>query len=318
MSVAAHELSADGSPAVVLLVFNRPEHTRRMLAALREVRPARIFIVADGPRPGMADDPARCAEVRRLLETGIDWPADVQRDFAGENMGLRQRVASGLDWAFSQVGEAIVLEDDCVADPSFFRYCAELLDRYRDEPRVGAITGDNFQPAGFAPGASYYFSRYPHCWGWATWRRAWNCYDDAMVRWPELRDRGWLAELFTVPGEANYWREIFDQTWSRSRNSWASAWTFACWSNSLLTAIPRVNLVENIGFDAEGTHTKADAPWRGRFAARSLEFPLRAPAVIARDLDADDYTQRYIFERVRRRAFPFLEWFSLRRLLPRR
>ncbi len=279
----------------MLLVFNRPDVTRRMLDALRPARPTRIFVVADGPRASVPGDAAACAEVRALIGRAIDWPADVQRDFADENLGLRRRVASGLDWAFRHVEEAIVLEDDCVPSPSFFPFCAELLARFRDEPRVGVITGDNFQQQPFACDASYYFSKYPHCWGWATWRRAWSLFDDSMAQWPELRDRGWLGELFSEPVHAAYWRNIFDLTHRRKISSWAYVWTFVCWSRGFVTATPARNLVVNIGFGSDGTHTKSETLAGVDGSLADVDFPLRHPADIEINSAADRYVQNAVF-----------------------
>lgn len=274
---------------LVILAFNRPAHTRRLLEALAEVRPSRLFVVADGPRAGHPDDAARCAEVRALFEN-LPWTVEITRDFAAENLGLRKRVSTGLSAVFAAVPEAIVLEDDCIPHPTFFTFCAEMLVRYRDDVRVGVITGDNFQPQPFDCGASYYFSRYPHCWGWATWRRAWAHFDEAMTAWPARRDAGWLDCIFPGrPRAAAYWQQMFSATHSRKLSSWAFGWTFACWAAGLLTVTPRVNLVENIGHDADGTHTK-DSERRVPKAA-ALDFPLTHPAEVARLESADAHIQ---------------------------
>lgn len=278
---------------VVLLVFNRPEHTRRLLAALRVAQPAHVFIVADGPRPEVADDAARCAEVRALCESEMVWPAEVQRDFAKENLGLRRRVSSGLDWVFTQAEEAIILEDDCIPHPSFFPFCAELLARYREDERVGVVTGDNFQPQPFVCEASYYFSKYPHCWGWATWRRAWRHFDNRMALWPELRDSDWLGGLFANPSDQSHWRTLFDSAHAGTLNSWAFPWVFACWAHTQLTATPQVNLVQNIGFGAGATHTVAALSPTAESAG--LDFPLTHPVRVGIHQPADEHVQRHHF-----------------------
>jgi hypothetical protein len=126
---------------VVLIAFNRPRVTARVLDALREVKPSRLFVIADGPRPGNREDVERCARVRTLIE-GIDWDCRVEKRYAESNLGLEANVELGLDWVFSQVDRAIVFEDDCIPDPSFFDYCEELLERYADDERVWLIAGD--------------------------------------------------------------------------------------------------------------------------------------------------------------------------------
>ncbi len=167
--------------AVALLLFRRPEETARVFERIREARPSRLFLIADGPRPGNEEDARGCEEARAVVER-VDWPCDVVRDFAEENLGLKRRIPSGLDRVFSEVEEAIVLEDDCLPHPSFFPYCAELLDRYRDDERIVHITGSQLLRIPPAE-ASYHFSRYPHVWGWASWRRAWDLYDVDLADW---------------------------------------------------------------------------------------------------------------------------------------
>jgi hypothetical protein len=173
--------------AVAYIVFNRPAHTAKTFAVLREQRPQQLFIIADGPRPGHPTDAERCAQVRKVVEN-VDWPCDVRREYASTNLGLQRRVSSGLDWVFSQVDRAIVLEDDCVAHSDFFTFCDTLLERYAEDERVAVVTGNNFQNGRQRGEGSYYFSKYNHCWGWATWRRAWRHYRDDLPFWPEWRE----------------------------------------------------------------------------------------------------------------------------------
>ena len=296
---------------VVLLVFNRPALTKKMLDQLRQARPRQVLVVADGPRPDRPGDAEACAQVREIIAQGIDWEAAVLTDYAPVNLGLRRRVSSGLDWAFGQVEQAIVLEDDCVPHPSFFRFCEEMLQHYQHDTRLGVITGDNFQPQPFACAASYYFSRYNHCWGWATWRRAWKFFDEGMTHWPALREAGWLDGMFPDPGHALYWTKIFNGVHERRINSWAYAWTFACWSQHLLTAIPRANLVTKIGFGEEATHTRGGGGAKGNLNVTQMDFPLRHPPCVVRDHAADDYSQRHVLGSARVRQPFFSRWRRL-------
>jgi hypothetical protein len=287
---------------VILLVFNRPEVTEHLIEALRSVQPQELLVVADGPRATHAEDSALCARVRELVASGITWPARVRTHFAERNLGLRQRVSSGLTWAFEQVDRAIILEDDCLAHPSFFRFCTELLSYYDHEPRVGVISGDSFQPQPFACPESYYFSRYPHCWGWATWRRAWKCFDNELRDWPGARESGWLNSLFSDPLEAEFWRQNFDAVHERRLNSWASAWVYSCWRNNLLTVLPRVNLVTNIGIGDSATHTRNFNSLLHELPGAEITFPLIHPSTIQRHVAADDFSQRHVFGRAKDRS----------------
>jgi len=286
-------MTATASTPVVLLVFNRPRLTARMLGAVRAAKPELVLVVGDGPRDTHPEDKARCAEVRQAVEKGIDWETKVLTNFSEGNLGCRERVSSGLTWAFEQVERAIILEDDCVPNLGFFRFCSELLQRYQDDSRIGCVTGDNFQPPGFQLEKSYYYSRYPHCWGWASWRRAWKFYDNAMKHWPELKRIHWLSGLFSNPLHARYWEEIFDRTYTRQVDSWAYVWTYSCWSQSMLSTLPTVNLVTNVGGGGDATHC-VDGPLLHRPAVPMI-FPLRHPVNVLADFQADDYSQRFVF-----------------------
>lgn len=296
------EMSNFGCAPVLITVFNRPHEAQQALARLKQVRPSKIFIAADGPREGQVEDIQLCQEVRSLIAEKIDWPAQVVTDFATRNLGLRRRMASAISWALEHEDRIIVLEDDCLPDPSFFRFCSELLEYYTDATRVGAITGDNFQPAGFDCSASYYFSRYPHCWGWATWRRAWKLYDDEMSDWPAIRESGWLEDLFSHPLESLYWRQIFDRTYNGEVQSWAYRWTYSCWRHGMLTATPSCNLVTNIGIGAAASNTRDAEQGKHGLAAHELRFPLLHPTNVVRSVSSDAHVQQRAFGRAKDRS----------------
>lgn len=239
---------------IVFIVFNRPDVTRQSFDRIRDQRPTQLFLIADGPRATHPDDVAKCEEVRRVIEN-IDWTCDVQRNYAESNLGCKERVSSGLNWVFDNVDKAIVLEDDCLAHPDFFRFCDELLSRYEDDDRVAAITGDNFQDAHWRGDASYYFSRYLHVWGWATWRRSWQNYDGELPFWPAWRSSAAWLELLPDSKERRYWASIFDRV--GEMDTWDYPWQASTWHHGGLTATPNVRLVSNIGFGPDATHTKS-------------------------------------------------------------
>jgi hypothetical protein len=288
-----------GYAPILLTLFNRPRETREVFNCLKQIRPSKLLIACDGPREDYAEDHLLCAEVQRIIADEITWPADIITNFSPLNLGLRQRIASAITWALEHSDRVIVLEDDCLPDPSFFRFCTELLDRYKDDSRVGVITGDNFQPEGFQCDASYYFSRYPHCWGWATWRRAWELYDDGMSDWPEVRESRWLKDLFPHPLEALYWRQIFDGTYSGKIQSWAYRWTYSCWRHGLLTATPVRNLVTNIGTGAAASNTRDPERGKHDLEAWAMTFPLAHAVDVTRDQTADDHAQQQAFGRAK-------------------
>jgi hypothetical protein len=264
------------------------------LEAVRKVRPERLLVVANAPREDVEGEEELCEATRALIDT-VDWDCEIATDFASEHLSQTERIESGLDWVFGQCEEAIVLEDDCVPDPTFFRFCDELLERYRENERVMSISGNNFQFDAPASDDSYYLSRYPQTWGWATWRRAWSTYDPEMSAWPDLRERGWLDDFFAAQGDLAYWSHIFETT-HRERDAWDRAFLFACWLEDGLHAIPNVNLVSNIGFREDATHT---TPVQGELLAdlpvEPMSFPLRHPAELRRNEQADRYTNRLLY-----------------------
>jgi FkbM family methyltransferase len=285
---------------VALFIFRRPETTACVLDAIRLARPSRLLVVADGPRPDRPDDAAACAATRALIDA-VDWPCEVRREFAIANMGCRRRVASGLAWVFSQVPEAIILEDDCVPDETFFPFCDELLERYRDDPRVAQISGANNQKGRRRGTHSYFFSRYNNVWGWASWRRVFDLYDVEMRRWPELRDSNWLARVLDDRRLVHYWTQVFQETYEGRVDTWDYQWVYSTWLHGMVSVVPNRNIVRNIGFGSDASHTPAHDPFAND-PLESMSFPLDHPSSIARNPRADRFTERFEFTE------PWLTW----------
>jgi hypothetical protein len=270
---------------VAFLVFNRPEPTARVFAAIRAARPTVLLVVADGPRPDRAGEAERVAAVRAIA-TAIDWPCDVRTQFADVNLGCKRRISSGLEWVFAEVERAIILEDDCLPSPAFFAFAETMLERYAGDRRVFSVTASNFSGATEADG--HYFSNYATVWGWATWRDRWACYDVApAMPWADLR-RLWghrpLAYLV--------WRRIFRDLTQGRIDTWDFQWVLTVWRERGLAVRPTVNLVRNIGFGADATHTHDGESATGRLTAwdgdpRRLDSPI-GPVAADRARDAID------------------------------
>jgi len=270
---------------VLFLVFNRPNLTQQVFERIRQVKPQQLYVAADGPRPGVPTDTERCAQARQVVEL-VDWECEVHTLFRETNLGCKQSVSSAIDWFFEHVDEGIILEDDCVPDITFFCFCGELLERYRDDQRIMMISGDDYQSGEKQARYSYYFSRYTHIWGWATWRRAWQFCDANMTLWPEIRDSGWIDEIYETREEVNYRRSCFESTYAGAIDTWDYIWSFACLTQSGLVIRPSANLVSNIGFGPEATHTKGGSSI-ANFPRCSMTFPLRHPPYILRDSRLD-------------------------------
>lgn len=280
---------------VAFLIFNRPELTARVFAAIAAARPPVLLMVADGPRDEHPNDKERTAAARAVIKN-IDWPCEVLTNFSDRNLGCKQRVSSGLDWVFSQVEEAIILEDDCLPHPTFFSFCEELLERYRTDERIMTINGHNFLHGQRVSPYSYYFSAYAHIWGWASWRRAWKFYDIELKLWPLLRQSRWLEEIMGYATVAEYWKKIFDGISAGLFKTWDYQWLFACWAQNGLAIAPSVNLVSNIGFGIDSTHTARSDAMTSELAMSEIVFPLAHPPYLVRDRMADDYESRYVFK----------------------
>jgi hypothetical protein len=271
---------------VALFVFRRPETTRRVFESISRVRPTRLLLIADGPRSdreGEADD---CRQVREIV-TKVDWPCELSTNFAENNLGCQERMISGINWVFSLVEEAIILEDDCLPDLSFFQFCQELLARYRGDSRVAAISGTNLVGKYLNTKDSYFFSQLGGNWGWATWKSEWEKFDRHIEDWPKLRKQKTLSEIFDQPKTVDYWTRIFDMVYAKQGPSaWDYQWLYAHLKNNGLTVVPAVNLVKNIGFGQGATHTDA-VDVRLSPPTTAIKFPLNHPSAFTplRSLD---------------------------------
>ncbi len=277
---------------VAFLIFNRPHTTFKVFEVIRAAKPQTLLIIADGAR--FIEEEDKCNEARSIVEK-IDWDCEVLTNFSNINLGCKLRVSSGLDWVFSKVESAIILEDDCLPEPSFFEFCSELLTRYANDQRVMMISGNNFQFGKKRTKDSYYFSMFPHCWGWATWRRAWQYYDIDMKLWLTVRDNDWLMDILHSKSAVRYWENIFQDVFDDLIDTWDYQWTFACWVQSGLTILPNVNLISNIGFNNEATHTKRSRNRLANMETKALIFPLIHPKFIIRNAQFDRLTQNNIF-----------------------
>jgi len=212
-----------------------------------------------------------------MVLENVDWPCDVQRLYQTSNLGCKRGVATAIDWFLAHEESGIILEDDCLPVPDFFPFCAELLEHYRDAPEVMMIGGHN--PLGKWDGddASYLFSRTAPIWGWATWRRAWDRYDPTMRRWRDSEARALVRARMRFT-EYRFTSQRFDKVYEGGLDSWGFAWAFAILLNEGLSVMPAKNLISNIGFDSEATHTKLAWSHEGAVPTYGYERPLRHPA----------------------------------------
>ena len=275
---------------VVFLIFNRPETTAKVFEEIRRARPKKLFVVADGPRPDNQKDLGGCEEARKIIDN-VDWDCEVIKNYSDTNLGCKNRVSSGITWVFENTDEAIFLEDDCLPHQSFFRYCQELLNYYRDDERIMMISGDNFQDGRKVTDNSYYFSAYSHIWGWASWKRAWQKYDAEMKLWPSIKKTKYLDYWLSNKKAAAHWKEEFRRTYHNKIDTWDFQFLFACWINKGLSILPEVNLVSNIGFGTGALHTGDKNNKASNISVKEITFPLKHPGFIKRNPEADLYEE---------------------------
>ena len=269
---------------VVLIMFNRPQFLKPVFEQVRACKPPQIFVVADGPRVGFPDDAEKCAQSLAILDS-IDWECNVVKQISPVNLGCGHRIASGLSWVFDQVESAIIVEDDCLPDLSFFQFCEELLERYRDDKRVMSIGGNNLAYE-WSCADSYFFSKHFPCHGWASWARAWKHFDFSMEAW---RDPAVKTDIrnYLRDDKLHYkqTKDLFDQIEAGRRDTWDFQWYFAHQLTRSLSAIPHVNLVTHIGYGLDCAHTKESTGVK----SQAIDFPLRHPPQVVVDKNYDRF-----------------------------
>lgn len=278
---------------IALIAFNRPELTRRVFERIRDARPERLLLVSDGPRN--ENEAKIVAEVRAIAEA-VDWPCTVEKNYSEKNMGTKDRVFSGIEWVFNLVDRAIILEDDCVPDPTFFPFCEEILERFKDDSTVMHIGGSCNQVGNrkFSCKESYYAALIPNTCGWATWKRAWKLYDPNLSSWPTFKASGELARRFDNPGAYERFSLIWDKYHAGTiHDAWDGQWTYAVISNGGMALHPKTNLITNIG-NGSGVHPNRKYKF-GDLPTTPLIFPLVHPTQLMPNKAADDYTYRHEF-----------------------
>ncbi|MGK7940290.1 MAG: methyltransferase domain-containing protein [Crocosphaera sp.] len=278
------------STPIAFLIFNRPQLTEKVFNRIAQIKPQKLLVVADGPR--FPEEVKKCEKTRSIIDK-VDWDCEILTNFSHENLGCRKRISSGISWVFSQVEEAIILEDDCLPDLSFFSFCQTLLEKYRDDERIMHISGNNFQLGQSRTPYSYYYSIYNHNWGWASWRRAWQHYDVDMKTWPEYQYSQAIRSIFEHPEQQKYWCDRFEETFKGNVDTWDYQWTYACWSQQGIAILPDVNLVSNIGFGVDATHTTSDS-FLANLPTGEMKT-IKHPPFVATNREADTFTFWRIF-----------------------
>ncbi len=269
---------------ILFCTYRRPETTRMVFEAIRNVKPKRLFVSANAPNPHKLDEEKRCNEVRQIVSQ-VDWDCELHTLFRDEHLDLKSSIKGAIDWFFDHVEEGIILEDDCLPGDDFFYFCQELLAHYRDDNRVMNISGCNHGINDSS--SSYYFSQHIHIWGWATWKRAWELYDVEMKQWPLFKEKVDFTHLFGSDKEAARRFNNWEMSYNGKIDCWDYQWSFCVICNGGLSILPGVNLIKNLGINMDATHTTDTNTYHVNLEVEKFMFPIKHEPfyIVRRDLD---------------------------------
>ena len=278
---------------ILFVIFNRPDTTQRVFDVIRQQKPKYLYVAADGARKNKPGEVEICQQVRDIIK--VDWDCELKTLFRDENLGCKMAVSLSITWFFENVEQGIILEDDCLPDLSFFPYCEELLERYKDDTRIGHISGSNFLPDIIEEELSYDFCSCIHIWGWASWRRVWKNYDVNFSFWNAQDDK--QSFIFCNKREEIYFSSFISDTLNNRNgiNTWDTQYLFTLRVQNQLSVYPAVNLVANIGLDnPNATHT-GKTKEKYSIPQSAIYFPLKHPQYVLRNKKLDDKTIQKLF-----------------------
>lgn len=283
---------------ILFLIFNRPDTTEKVFEKIREIKPKNLYVSADGARKNKPGEYEKCEMAKNVLKK-VDWECEINVNFSEINLGCKEGVTKGINWFFENVEYGIILEDDCLPDISFFNFCKVMLEKYKDDKRVMHIGGVNFQDSNKRGNNSYYFSRYCHVWGWATWKDRWEKYDVKMTDYDDNKYRKISESIISDKEIINYYRRLFDIVKNDKLDTWDFQWVWTVWKNDGVSIIPNVNLVKNIGFGEEATHTISTSSKISELSTGSLS-DITFNDIIEPNDEADRYTY---YHKIRKSKF---------------
>lgn len=288
------------SSPVLFIIFNRPDTTERVFDKIKEAKPKKLYIAADGPRKDKIQEAELCSAARSVIDK-IDWPCEVLTLFRENNLGCKYAVSSAITWFFDHEQQGIILEDDCLPSNDFFRFCDEMLDRYKNDSRIRHITGCNLQDGRKWGDATYYFSNNVHVWGWAGWKRVWDEYDVELKEYKEEEVGEQLAKIFDEKLLVESWKSVFVELKKGNIDTWDYQVGFKSFFNNGLCIIPNYNLISNIGFRPDGTHTFDPENRNSNIPFDKLPVTIIHPKYFLPQKAADQFTWNHDFDIERRK-----------------
>ena len=282
---------------ILFLIFNRLDTTEKVFETIKKNKPSKLYIASDGARAHKQGEKEIVQQVRNFVLENINWDCKVQTLFRQENLGCKEAVSSAISWFFKNEEMGIILEDDCLPDDSFFYFCQDLLTKYQNDSRIWLITGTNDLVENVSTDKdSYYFSKYEHIWGWASWRRAWQYYDKDIAYYPDLKEKNIFEKLFANKDEYTYFSKIYDKLYQKGIDTWDYQWKLTIMINNGLSIIPTVNLISNIGFGADATHTHSAEDNNANRKTGKITFPLQHPFYIVPNFANDEQKRKLILQ----------------------
>ena len=278
---------------ILFLAYNRPEITKITIKNIKKIRPYKIYISIDGPKKNKKDK-LKVQAVRKILKK-FNKKTFVKTKINKTNLGCKKSNLNALNWFFAKEKMGIVIEDDCLVDKNFFKFCNLMLKKYKNNKKIYCISGSNFQAKKIFK-ESYYFSKYNHCWGWATWRDRWKNNDGNIKFWPRFKNSIEWKNLHFDNIEMRYWTKIFDNIYNNKIDSWAYPWTLSVWKKNGITITPTSNLVKNIGFGIDSTHAKFADKEVSYLNKSILSKNFTHPKLIKINKKADEYVFNYHFK----------------------
>jgi hypothetical protein len=273
---------------VLILGYNRPLHIKKLINSLRKIKPKKIYISLDGSKKNI-EDIKKCKLVKDEVNK-INWNCILKKNYNSTNLGCKISVSKGIKWFFNNNKFGIILEDDCIPNHSFFDFCHKTNELYKNNKKIFSISGSNFFNGKIND--DYYFSKYPHCWGWASWRRAWKHYDNNLSFWNKWKKTDiWKAHHTNII-ERRYWEKIFNKVKKEKIDSWAYVWTCCVWKKNGLTIIPKKNLIKNIGFDINATNSLKEEKKHLKVYNINFKKILKKPKI----LEALKFNDNYVFQ----------------------
>jgi hypothetical protein len=281
---------------VLFLIFKKPDTTKKVFEQIRKAKPKRLFVAANGPRPDKEEEVEKCQKAREIVNF-VDWDCELKTLFRNNYLSCKISISSAIDWFFENVEEGIILEDDCLPSQSFFWFCQELLNYYRNDIRIMHIAGTNFEFNRKRGEGTYYFSKYCYIWGWATWKRAWKYFDVNMTNFEKFKTENQINNIFKIKQQQKYWMKIFQLVRDGKIDTWDYIWVFTCFINGGLCIMPNKNMVSNIGFGKESLHTKDENSIFSKMKVEEITEIIHPEFVLA-DQEADFLTSKLFFDNV--------------------